>query len=180
MSQQPVAHPPHAALALARELLHAVEQFVVRTPDLDTDRFLRRMRGTAAGITPEADAPTLRLYQKWVQGALAAFASLQHRYVAEREEEMWRLLDTCGQAAVVGHVAETELIDEVREAHERLRALGSATEQLADRAVLQQEVQRIRKLVEQRAREHRDRTERLSRQVAALQSALEEVRGQAN
>src|SRR5687768_9541055 len=39
-----------AALALAREVLHAVEQFVVSTPDLDTGRFLHRMRGTAAGL----------------------------------------------------------------------------------------------------------------------------------
>src|SRR6266550_8330584 len=91
-----------AALALARELLHSVEQFVISTPDLDTQRFLQRMRGTAAGLTPQADAPTIHLYRKWVGQALGAFAGLQRKYIADREEEMWRLLDSCANAAATG------------------------------------------------------------------------------
>src|SRR5688572_10053065 len=117
-----------AALALAREVLHAVEQFVVSTPDLDTGRFLHRMRGTAAGLTPQADAATLHLYRDWTKNALGTFAGLQRQYVQDREEELWRLVDAYSTVAAIGQQGDSKLLDSLKESHQKMRSLASLSD----------------------------------------------------
>jgi diguanylate cyclase (GGDEF)-like protein len=176
------ADPQQAAeaLALAREILHAVEQFVVSTPDLDTGRFLQRMRGTAAGLVPSADGPTLHLYRRWAENALASFAGLQRRYVAEREEEMWRLLETYGTAAAQGQERGSEFMDALRQSQERMGELARLPDLRAAREEIQHEIRQAQLLVEQKAREDKEQVSALGRQVARLEATLAAVRGQAN
>ena len=168
-----------AALTLARELLYAVDQFVLSTPDLDTDRFLHRVRGTAAGVVSKADAPTLRLYRDWCRGALAAFAGLQRRYLGERETEMWRLLETYSAAATLDHTADSGLNTALREAHEGLRQASRLEDIRAAREAMQEEIVRARRLVEEKSRGDRDRSATLALQVTRLESELAAVRGRA-
>jgi len=169
-----------AALALARELLHSVEQFIISTPDLDTARFLQRMRSTASGLQPGVDAHTLRLYREWVRNALGTFAGLQKRYVREREDEMWRLLKAMSQAAEVGHSTDHRLVQAIRESHGRMRELASLPDIREARLHLEEELHQAQKLVELKARRERERLAALQRQVERLEAALEAVRGQAD
>lgn len=169
-----------AALALARELFHSVEQFVISSPDLDTTRFLKRMRVTAAGVTPAADPHTLKLFREWVRNALGTFAQLQRRCVAEREDEMWRLLGALSQASEIGHTSEQRLIQSLRESHRRLRDYANLDDIREARLYMEEEVRRAQKLVELKAREDRERVAGLQRQIARLEASLAAVRGQAN
>lgn len=168
------------ALALARELLHSVEQFVISTPDLDTARFLQRVRGTASGLTTRADAPTLMLYQEWSRKAITAYATLQRRYLHQREEEMWRLLDTYTQAAALGQHRDNELMDGIQDAHLRMRELSRLEDLKAARAGIEAEIARARKLVDRKAQLDKEQLSNLAREVHRLQSELSAVRGQAN
>lgn len=174
------AERTESALALAREILHSIEQFIISTPDLDTSRFLQRMRGTAAGLTGKVDPPTIRLYQDWTRKAVGTFAGLQRRYVAEREEEMWRLLDLHSQFAVQGQSRSTELIDAIRTSHQKMRTYASLEDIREAREALEVEVKETQRLVAQKIREDKERIHTLARQVAQLEATLAAVRGQAN
>lgn len=169
-----------ASLALARELFHSVEQFVISTPDLDTSRFLKRMRATTAAITSNAQPDDLRLYREWVRKALGTFAALQRRCVAEREEEMWRLLDALSSASEAGIHSDQRLVHSLRESYQRLREYASIKDIREARLHLEDEIRRIQKVVELKAREDRERIAALQRQVTRLEAALAAVRGQAD
>lgn len=169
-----------AALALARELFHAVEQFVISTPDLDARRFLQRMRATSAGVTAAADTATLALYRAWVDGALGTFAELQRRCVSEREDEMWRLLDSLSRATEQGANTESRLLADLSHSHQRLRELARIEDIREARLHLEDEVRRAQKLVELKERQDRERIAALQRQVTRLEAALAAVRGQAD
>ncbi|MFN3648690.1 MAG: diguanylate cyclase domain-containing protein [Armatimonadota bacterium] len=167
------------ALALSRELLHAAEQFVIPATDLDSSRFLNRLRATAAGIHQKAEAPTLQLFQQWAQGALAAFGALQRRYIREREDELWRLADIHAQAAARGHHQDAEFLQALRDSHGRMRQIAGRGEGQEVLTALQEELQSTRQLVDRKAREDKERVQALARQVAGLEAALAQVRGQA-
>jgi diguanylate cyclase (GGDEF)-like protein len=169
-----------AALALAREFLHSLEQFVISTPDLDTRRFLQRVRRTADGLTPNADSSTLAIYQNWVENALPVFADLQRQYVSDREEEMWRLLEAYGRAVDLEHHKDHELVASLLEAHERMRALVALPDIIAARRGLEDELKAADRLLELKARQDRERAAALERQLGGLESALEAARGRAD
>lgn len=168
-----------AALALTRELFHSLEQFVISKSDLDTRRFLQRVRGTAAALSHNADPGTLQLFKEWAGSALPAFGTLQRRYVAEHEDEMWRLLDTYVRAVSVGKASDNNLLESLKATHKRIRSLASLPDLRAARAELEEEVKQVQKLMEQKAREDRDRLAALSLEVKRLESELARVRGQA-
>lgn len=168
-----------SGLALARELMYAIEQYILPTPDLDTDRFLNRLRGTAANLVDNVDVPTLNLYQQWSKGALEAFAGLQNRYVVERENEMWRLLNTYSDAIEVGHHRDADLIANLRTSNESLREAAKMEDIRAVREAIQSEVTSARRMLEQKMREDQERTAAMSHQVHRLEAELAAVRGRA-
>ncbi len=169
-----------AALSLAREVLYAIEQFIVSTPDLDNRRFLERLRGTAAGLKPGVDAPTIHLYREWATNALSVFAGVQRRCLTGREEEMWRLLHSYSQVSATHRARSSELTSQLLEGHSRMRALATTDDIRAVRYRLDEEIRQAQRLVEDKAREDKERMHSLQLQVARLEKALAEVRGQAN
>jgi diguanylate cyclase len=168
-----------SALALARELMYAIEQYILPTPDLDTDRFLNRLRGTAANVVGNVDAPTLELYRQWSKGALQAFAGLQTRYIIERETEMWRLLCTYADAIHLGRQSDAELISSLRASNESLREAAKMEDIRAVREAIQSEVQQARRMVERKMREDSDRTLAMTHKVHRLEAELAAIRGRA-
>lgn len=178
--QEALAEQREAALALARELLRTVEQFVIATPDLDTQRFLRRLRGTAAGLTTETSADNLRLFQEWARSALAGFGALQRRCVSEREDELWRLLEIFAQAIETGHREEHTLLDQVQEFNTRMRVIAKIDDIREARLHIEHELEEMRRLVEHREREEKARTAALQKELLRLEGALSALRGQAN
>jgi diguanylate cyclase len=168
-----------AALALAREVLHSVEQFVISTPDLDTSRFLHRVRGAAAGLTPQADPATIVLYREWAKQSLGAFGGLQQRYVGEREDEMWRLLNTYVQNSSLGQSRSEDLLRQLQQSHERMKQAVALPDLREAREQIEAELTETRKLVQQKEQEDKERIAALTRQVTQLEKALAAVRGQA-
>jgi len=169
-----------ASLALARELLHAVEQFVISTPDLDSSRFLHRIRGTAARLTSDAEPGNIQVSRQWLGNALRAFGSLQKSYISEREAEMWRLLDAYSRTSDVTLDREHQLVSQIRGAHERMRELVSLQDIREARAELESEIQQVQRAVNVKAKEDKERATALAREVARLEGALASARGQAN
>lgn len=177
--QSTEAERAQAALALTRELFHSLEQFVISKSDLDTTRFLQRVRGTAAALSHDADPGTLQLFKEWAGNALPAFGKIQRKYVAEREDEMWRLLDTYIRVVNTGKASDSHLLASLKDTHARIRSLASLPDLRAARAELEEEVKQAQKLVEQKAREDRDRLAALTLEVKRLETELARVRGQA-
>ena len=168
-----------SGLALARELMYAIEQYILPTPDLDTDRFLNRLRGTAANLVGNVDVPTLNLYQKWSKGALEAFAGLQKRYVVERENEMWRLLKTYSDSIELGQQRDADLISTLKTSNESLRSAAKLDDIRAVREAIQAEVATARRMVERKVREDQERTAAMTLQVQRLEAELAAIRGRA-
>ncbi|MGV3721259.1 MAG: diguanylate cyclase domain-containing protein [Actinomycetota bacterium] len=169
-----------AALSLARELMHAVEQFVISTPDLDSTRFLNRMRGTAARLTGNVAAGDIRLYREWVANSLRAFGRLQQGHITERETEMWRLLDTYARAMQVNNTCEHRLIDEIRGSHERIMESVTLPDLREARTRIESELQLVQRVVTQRSRDEKERVTALAREVSRLEASLASMRGRAN
>lgn len=169
-----------AALALARELIHAVEQFVISTPDLDSTRFLNRMRNAAAGLTPAVDPKDIQLYREWLKNSLRAFGQLQQSYIIERENEMWRLLDVYARAMHANGMCEHRLIDQIRASHSRMREMVSLPDLREARAQMEEELQQMQRVVNQRARDEKERVMALAREVSRLEANLAAMRGRAN
>jgi len=157
-----------------------VEQFVISTPDLDSTRFLNRMRGTAAGLTGRVAVDDIRLYQQWIANALRAFGRLQQGHIAERETEMWRLLDTYARAMHTNSTCENRLVDQIRGAHDRMRESMTLPDLREARTVIENELQQVQRVVTQRSRDEKERVTALAREVSRLEASLASLRGRAN
>jgi diguanylate cyclase len=157
-----------------------VEQFVISTPDLDSSRFLNRMRGTAAGLTSQAAAGDIQLYRQWIANSLRAFGRLQQGHITERETEMWRLLDTYSRAMQVNSVCEHRLVNEIRGSHERMLESISLADMREARTRIESELQQVQRAVTQRSRDEKERVTALAREVSRLEASLASLRGRAN
>ncbi len=169
-----------AVLALAREVLHSLEQFIISSPDLDTRRFLQRVRDTAAGLTPGADPGAIQLSRNWAGTSLQIFAELQRRCVSERETEMWRLLRAFSESAEAQQARAADLVDGLRDRHSHMRQLVTTADIRATRYQIEEHLTAAKQMVEEKSRRDKEGVQSLYRQVERLESALAEVRGQAN
>jgi len=177
-SATPVTNPAQAAAALqlAQELLHGVEQFVLSTPDLDAPRFLDRIRRTAAELTPQVELDTLEGHRRWAADALSTFGQLQRRYLAEREEEMWRLLKLYQDHQQLDGADNVKFNESLRESHQRITDVVRLDDLRQVREKLETELQRAGNLVDEKARIDQARASMLEAQVKQLEVALTAAR----
>lgn len=168
-----------AALELARELLRGIEHFVLSTPDLDVPGFLDRLRRTAAQLTPAVTLDDLERHRQWAAESLTAFGQLQRRYLAEREEELWRLLNLYQEHIKVEGAANDQFHAALRSSHERMGNVVRLDDLRQVRERLESEIQRAGALVEQKEKTDRERAALLAAQVQQLEQALVMARDEA-
>lgn len=177
------AVPPdshHAALELAQELLRGLEHFVISTPDLDAPGFMERLRHTGAQLTPAAEAELLELHRTWAADSLSAFGQLQRRYLTEREDEMWRLLELYQEHQKVDGASNKQFNESIRVIHERLGQVVRLDDLRQVRERLESEIQRATALVDQKSKVDMERAATLQQQVKQLESALANARRDAS
>jgi diguanylate cyclase (GGDEF)-like protein len=167
------------ALELAQELLHGLEQFVLSTPDLDAPRFLERIRRTAAELTPSIDPAQVSTHRRWVVDALPTFGQLQRRYLAEREEELWRLLKLYQNHDKIGGTANQQFHEVLRASHERMTDAVRLDDLRQVREQLENEIERVGAIVDEKERTDKARAEMLETQVRQLEAALVAARHEA-
>jgi diguanylate cyclase (GGDEF)-like protein len=168
-----------AALALAQDLTRGVEQFVLSTPDLDTPGFLNRLRHNAADLTVNADPAEIAAQRQWVNQSLPTFGQLQRRYLAEREDELWRLISLY-QAHLAAEGKELDQFHQsLRSTHERMGDLLRLDDLRQIRESLQTEIQRANTLVEEKTKVDHERSVALSQRVQQLETALASARHEA-
>lgn len=168
-----------AALELAQELVRGIEHFVLSTPDLDTPGFLNRLRRIAAQITPGAMPDDLNAHRQWAIDSLSAFGQLQRRYLSEREDELWRLLNLYQEHQKVDTTANKQFHETLRGVHERLGNVMRLTDLRQVRERLESEIQRATALVDQKSRADEERAVLLAAQVQSLEAALVAARHEA-
>ncbi|MFN3651793.1 MAG: GGDEF domain-containing protein [Armatimonadota bacterium] len=167
------------ALELARELFRGVEHFILSTPDLDTPSFLNRLRRMSAQLTGSASPDDLEAQRQWVAESLAAFGQLQRRYLAEREDELWRVLGIYGEHQRMDGAANQQFHEGLRGAHERMGNLMRLDDLRQVRERLESELQRVDALVDQKAKSDLERASLLDAKVRQLEAALSSARQEA-
>lgn len=169
-----------AALDLAQELLRGLEHFVLSTPDLDAPGFMERLRKTAAQITPATETELLELHRQWAADSLSAFGQLQRRYLTEREDELWRLLELYQEHQKVEGVSNKQFHEAINTIHERLGHVVRLDDLRQVRERLESEIQRANTLVEQKSKVDQERAINLQAQVKQLEAALTNARRDAS
>lgn len=167
------------ALDLARELLRGIEHFVLSTPDLDAPGFLAHLRRTAAQLTPAADTIELETHRQWAAESLSAFGQLQRRYLSEREDEMWRLLNIYQDSQKVDGASNHQFVQSIRGIHERMGNVVRLNDLRQVRERLETEIQRATNLVEHKTKADQERATLLTAQVQQLEAALVTARHEA-
>lgn len=168
-----------AALDLARELLRGTEHFVLSTPDLDTPGFLDRLRRVAARLTGTAEMDELEAHRHWASESLSAFGQLQRRYLSEREDELWRLLNLYQEHQKVDGAQNKQFQDALKTVHDRMGNVVRLDDLRQVRERLENELQRATTLVEEKSRADEERAAGLTAQVRALEAALVSARHEA-
>jgi len=168
-----------AALELAQVLLRGVEHFVLSTPDLDVPGFMDRLRRIAARLTPNITSDELQGHQRWAADSLCTFGQLQRRYLSEREDELWRLLQLYQENQKVDGAANNQFNETLRGVHERLGSLVRLDDLRQVRERMETEIQRAGTLIEAKSRKDQERADALYAQVRQLEAALGEARDQA-
>lgn len=168
-----------AALELAQELLRGVEHFVLSTPDLDVPGFLDRLRRIAARLTPAVEPQELEGHQKWAAESLSAFGQLQRRYLSEREDELWRLLNVYQDNQKGAGTANNQFHETLRGVHERLGSVVRLDDLRQVRERLETELTRANALIDLKSRGDQERAESLAVQVQQLEAALVRARDEA-
>lgn len=176
----PVSTAQTAALDLARELLRGMEHFVLSTPDLDVPGFLGRLRTTAAQLISTTEAVELEHHRRWASESLSAFGQLQRRYLSEREDELWRLLELHQEHQKVEGMAAKQFHDALSRVHERMGSVVRLDDLRQVRERLEAEIHRATTLVEQKARSDEERALALMQQVQQLEAALMSARQDAS
>lgn len=174
------AHPPAtqaaAALDLAQEILRGIENFVLSTPDLDAPSFLQRLRRASQRLTPHTEEHELELQRQWAQGPVCEFGQLQRRYLTEREDELWRLLELYQEHQKIEGAANKQFHDALAGAHERLGSVIRLNDLRQLRERVEHEVRRATNLVEEKARLDDARGAALQQRVRVLEAALASAR----
>lgn len=169
-----------AALDLARELLRGLEHFVLSTPDLDAPGFLNRLRRTSSQLLPHVQPEELEAQRQWASESLSAFGQLQRRYLSEREDELWRLLELYQEHQKVEGVAAKQFHQALNTVHERMGNVVRLDDLRQVRERLEAEIVRATVLVEQKARSDDERAAALQQQVQQLEAALTSARQDAS
>ncbi len=170
--------PARPVLDLVREILVAVAQFTIPSPDLNSRGFVERILLASASLGE--DLTQIQKTRTWALSALPAYANLQRGYLAAREEEIRHLLQLYNGASATAHGKTRELSEAVLESHSRMREVVRIEDIRAVRTQLEEEIKGVRDLVEAKSRDDKERAARLSAQVKVLEQALEEVRGLAD
>jgi len=168
----PPATQAATALDLAQEIIRGIEYFVLSTPDLDAPGFLRRLRGAGQRLTPQVEESELELQREWASGPVCEFGQLQRRYLTEREDELWRLLELYQEHQKVEGAANRQFHDALAGAHDRLGTVIRLNDLRQLRERVEQEVRRASQLVDDKARNDEVRAEALTQRVRMLEAAL--------
>jgi diguanylate cyclase (GGDEF)-like protein len=161
-----------AALDLAQEILRGLEHFVLASPDLDTPGFLQRLRRAGQRLTPHVEEGELELQRHWASGPVCEFGQQQRRYLTEREDELWKLLEVYQEHQKLEGAANKQFHDALAGAHERLSGVLRLNDLRQLRERVENEIRRASVLVDEKVRADAGRAEKLSRQVQALEAAL--------
>ncbi len=160
------------SLELARDLLRNIEHFVFSSPDLDVLAFLERLRRTAANLTPEVPPGELENYSGWVSNSVTAFGQAQRRYLAEREDELWKLLTLYQENQRLEGASDTQFNDALRGIHERMGNLARLEDLRQLRERMELEMQNANIVVAKKLREDGERSTTLVAKVQQLEAAL--------
>jgi diguanylate cyclase (GGDEF)-like protein len=93
---------------------------------------------------------------------------------------MWRLLDIHVEVSGQSEGRGQDLLQQLTHAHDRISKASSLDDIRAARAVMEQELVHARRTLAEKAKDDRDRAQRLARQVSRLDEELSSVRGQAD
>ena len=176
----PAADTRGVVLELSRELLRGLEQFVVPTPDLDAVRFLEHLRQTAALLLPDTDSAVIEAERAWAKAAIPTFGQVQRRYLADREEELWNLVQTYQEAANVQGVADSQFNERIRESQEKVRESLRLDDLRQVREQVTVELHNTLKFVDEKSRQDEERSNLLLREIQQLQNELHAVKDQAS
>jgi len=169
-----------AALDLARELLRGVEHFILSTPDLDAPGFQNRLRRMAARLTGAAEADEIESHRQWAAESLSAFGQLQRRYLTEREDELWRLLNLYKDHQKGDGAANGQFHEALRSVHERMGNVVRLDDLRQVRERLQGELERATTIIDQKERQDEERASGLAARVRQLEAALVSARHEAS
>lgn len=165
---------------LIGELVRGLEQFVVPTPDLDTPGFLNRLRKVEADVAGGAADEVVDQHRKWAERSLAAYGQIQRQYLAEREDELWRLLSLYQEHLAQDGKSAQNFHNEIRSVHQQMIGAVKLDDLRQVREALQARIQQADHLIETKVKGDEERTNLLALRVEQLEAQLAAVRHEAD
>lgn len=159
---------------LASELLSQCEIFVCAGADLDTGGFVRRLRDTAARV--RQGGGFVKIARDWARAALPAYGRLQRRAVAERENEMRRLLSAYALAAGDRQAAGSRELAGLSTSLMKLREAAKVEDIRELRMRVEESLREADQFLLEKEQAEKARMAALEEEVSALERALAAAR----
>ena len=165
-------------LNAVRGLIHLMKGFVVETRDIGAERFKGVLDGLSERFTSTDQVKSLVRFFDRHKDIIIDFTAQQHRYLAEREQELRDIIDLLGRAMAA-------LDNDNQSFHRKIYAQSEKIEQLTDlddirkiKTSLRQEVSSIQKLIAEKQQQDAAQMQRLNNQIDSLNSELVKVRNE--
>lgn len=182
-SPAPISEPADDTTALrtlVSEILRGLEHFVVPTPDLDTPGFLNRLRTIAGQIQENPEDEEIARQAQWAGKSIPTYGQVQRRYLADREDELWRLLGLYQEQLATDGKSNQTFHHDLREIHQKMAGAVKLDDLRQVRSSLESQIEAADTLIKNKAEQDEQRSLALAARVEQLEAQLAAVRDEAD
>jgi diguanylate cyclase len=163
-----------AADRFIRRLMESTRRLTVRLPELDPAEIRKTLSDAEAEVEKTDSAPELAELADTVAAQIDSYASNQERLLAEREEEVQRILSIVSDSMQQSQAGSRELIGEVEQSVDQIEEVAKLEDLRAIREGLASNLDRLRACV-QKAAQNADPAIEALREVQELRRRLVQV-----
>lgn len=167
-------------LLAARALLQCIREFTLDIAELDSTGFKTGLADLAETLGSEEKVQRLRALFEGRKAGIGTFAQRQRDYLRDRETEFKDIIDILTKAMVVLDTENRAYNRSILEQSQRLEEITLLDDIKRIKHALLQEVEQLREAVREKEARDGAKIEKLSHQVAALNSELQSARSESD
>ena len=159
-------------------MLHFLKSFALDLDEIKSDHFKALIDDLAKQYSSSEKPKRIELQFEHQKANIINFIELQHKYIADRENELRDIIDLLTKAMASFDVGNRDFYQRVYNQSEKMERITLLNDIKKIKSALQHEVQQMCEIVDLKKDQDRRQLQQLSGQVDSLRQELEKTRAQ--
>ncbi len=157
-------------------MLHFLKAFSLDVKELDIDGFRKRLEDLNRRFASDEKPKRTELHFEHQKDKILHFIEAQHKYIADRENELRDIIDLLTKAMANLDIENRDFYHRVYDQSEKMENITRLDDIKRIKTALKHEVSQMRQIVDQKKTQDRQKVQKLASQVDTLRQELEKTR----